>query len=335
MTFLPDGEKTQFLETLETDFAAVASVLSRYTEGSSFFYDLALLQKSIALADTRNFQQKLSLLTDYAAKNTASLLNAKMKALNNDNLTLDARVQLSLEADSLRTLLKNDKTANSLFATDWLTINYKDIQDKLEENEVAIEFLDFKYQTPTLQTNKTMYYALVLRKTELPIIIPLFEEKELIKLLDESRVYETDPETNAKKVADAATVKKRYDANFGKKLYDLIWKPIENAQILRGVQTVHFAPSGLLNRVSFGALPVGNDLEKLLIDRYQLRQYNSTVRSLTSHAIRQRCLKICSLWGISITAIATAIRANALKLRQFNLKKVSTQRRAVRYFWIQ
>ncbi len=271
-----EGQKTQFIELFGEGFNIISSVLSRHTEGAKYLYDLTLLQKSVALADIRGIQQKLNQLPEGRTKNTALQLATKMKVLNNDKTSLDIQVKLNREADSLRTVLKNDTTAKKLFANDWITTVYKDVQAKLQENEVAVEFFDFKYQTTTLPADSTMYYALILRHKGDPSVIPLFEEKELIKLFDETRFYKHDSKTNAPILSDEQTVKSRYNKENGKKLYDLIWKPLENAQILRGVQTVHFAPSGLLNRVAFAALPVGGNLEQLLLHTYTLRQYNTT-----------------------------------------------------------
>jgi CHAT domain-containing protein len=285
ITFLPDGEKTQFLESLSADFAAVASVLSRNTDGTSrnsreegkFLYDLALLQKGIALADTRSFQQKLSKLPEGNAKNAALQLAAKMKSLNNDNTAFDIRIQFSREADDLRTLLKNDTAAKMFFTNDWLQTSYADIQSKMKDDEIAIEFLDFKYQTPTLPTDSVRYYALALRKTGNPIPIFLFDEQTLIDTFASVKKY-------LKAQRDGSIeggINTLYEKTlFGKKLTNLIWQPlenakIENAEILRGVKTVFYAPTGLLHRIAFAALP-NSDSAGYLSDRYHLVTMNST-----------------------------------------------------------
>ncbi|MCC6411051.1 MAG: CHAT domain-containing protein, partial [Saprospiraceae bacterium] len=62
---------------------------------------------------------------------------------------------------------------------------------------------------------------------------------------------------------------------YGTELYNLIWRPLDS--LLRGVKTVYFAPSGLLHRVSFGALPINS--KKVLANKYELHQLGST-RSL-------------------------------------------------------
>jgi CHAT domain-containing protein len=287
--FLPEGEKTQFIQSLNTEFDAVTSVLTRYTEGLKYLYDLALLQKGIALTDTRGFQRRSWDLPEGETKNSALQLAAQMKLLKSDNIAFDVRIQFNREADSLRTLLKNDKEGKKLFTTDWLETSYTDIQKQLKPNEVAIEFLDFKYQTPTLPTDSVMYYALVLRKEGDPSVIPLFEEKELIRLFDATVVYKHFVRVglpDSLKIDERETVKNRYNKEYGKKLYDLIWQPLENRGILRGIKTVHFAPSGLLNRINIAALPIVRDSTKRLMEVYQLQQYNTT-RSIVETATQR------------------------------------------------
>jgi CHAT domain-containing protein len=278
--YLSEQDKVAFMTMLDNDFFGTmqAAYARLYAKGEAaksgaLFYNTVLMQKELSLVDTRSLKRK-------AANDTAILAKLFTLTTFEEHLKSDKpfsaaeREQMSVECRQIRADL--ERNHKELFEKDWLGINWQSVKKTLKKGEIAIEFADVLNNDDDTTTIRNYYALAITADSDYPSVLPLFEEKELIKLLDESRVYETDPKTNVKKVADAATVEKRYDADFGKKLYNLIWKPIENAQILRGVQTVHFAPSGLLNRVSFGALPVGNDLEKLLIDRYQLRQYNST-----------------------------------------------------------
>jgi CHAT domain-containing protein len=277
ITFLPDGDKTQFLEILNIQFADVVSVLTHtekgkylYPEGAEFLYNLALLQKGIALAETRGFQQKLSELSEGNIKNIAFQLVYRMKALNDDKTPLEIRTQFSHEADSLRTILKNDEKGKGLFTNEWIKTGYMDIQAKMQENEVAIEFLDFKDQKPTEPTEDIVYYAFVLKKTGNPIPILLFKEKSLQEIMNMDSVKK-----HNKHPSYYGSIDTLYQsALFGKKLTELIWQPLENAKILRGGETIYYAPTGLLHKVSFAALPTSKN--EYLSKEYELIQMNST-----------------------------------------------------------
>jgi CHAT domain-containing protein len=64
-------------------------------------------------------------------------------------------------------------------------------------------------------------------------------------------------------------------------LYNKIFKPLEKH--LQNIRKIYYSPSGILNKVSFGALFI-NDRE-MLIDRYELEQLHSTGQLLTSAKI--------------------------------------------------
>jgi CHAT domain-containing protein len=73
---------------------------------------------------------------------------------------------------------------------------------------------------------------------------------------------------------------KQTDSKKADSLYALIWKPL--LPLLKGINKINIAPAGLLNRIAFNALRV--DSNTYLIDRYQLRQYNS-VRQIVEQKI--------------------------------------------------
>ena len=143
--------------------------------------------------------------------------------------------------------------------------NWKNVQNKLNDNEVAIEFSRFNYiQT---QTSDSIFYQayLIKKNSKFPIVIKLFEEKELSKILTSSvnpnRLY-------LSRGSSASNVGVKLNSNT---IYNLVWKPIE--QYLADVKTIYFSPSGLLNSISFASL---NNQGNFLIENYNLIQLSST-----------------------------------------------------------
>ena len=129
--YMPEVEKVNLMASLEQDFAVLAASLSRIGQnGGSVFYDLVLLQKSIALTDTRSFQKQAADLPDGEEKNAALLLVAKMRLLNNDNTALSVRANLGRETDCLRNILH--KTAPELFKNSWSNVTWRSVQQKLK-----------------------------------------------------------------------------------------------------------------------------------------------------------------------------------------------------------
>lgn len=125
-----------------------------------------------------------------------------------------------------------------------LTINWKDVQRRLDDNDIAVEFLDF----PIHNTDSTMYVALTLKKEyECPHMVMLFERNQ-IKTIPDNSYYTTTC------------------------LFDLIWKPLEEE--LKDVNNIYFSPSGELHRIGIEYLPMGN--EEKICDKYTLHRLSST-----------------------------------------------------------
>ena len=155
---------------------------------------------------------------------------------------------------------------------------WKDVQAALPPDAVAIEFVHYALVQP-FSTDSVMYAALVLLPDAAePVLLPLFEEKQLAALV----------QTSGKRQADY--VDRLYGAtdrgsNGGADLYELIWQPIE--KILQKVnsgdetiKTIYFSPSGLLHCINLAAVAVPDG--QVLSERYQLVQVGST-RQLALH----------------------------------------------------
>ena len=140
---------------------------------------------------------------------------------------------------------------SSHFAKHNRRIDWKEVRDKLEEGEAAIEFMHFRFFDKKI-TDSILYVAMILTpEVQKPIIVPLFEESQLITL----------------------------DQKFDPNLYNLIWEPIDS--FLNGIQTIYFVPSGILHQVAYSAitLPKGG----FLIDHFNLVQLNSTRQLVYGH----------------------------------------------------
>jgi CHAT domain-containing protein len=111
-----------------------------------------------------------------------------------------------------------------------------------------------------------MYCALVVRQGyKQPEMIPLFEEKQLAALLEKNELDDYEFISRLyKESSDSASV--------SNKLFRLVWQKLETQ--LFGVKTVYYSPSGLLHKISFGAIPSEKNL--LLSDKYKLIALSST-----------------------------------------------------------
>ncbi len=150
---------------------------------------------------------------------------------------------------------------------------HKDIQNALKKGEAAIEFAHF----PKPDDNSICYAALVTLPNDTSVyFLSLFREEKLADLLGK-----TENSATAYTSLYAVRTGELLDATpaYGEEMYKLIWSRIDSLLKTKSVKTVYYSPSGLLNRVSFAALPVGR--RKVLADQYSLNQLSST-RSLTA-----------------------------------------------------
>ena len=144
---------------------------------------------------------------------------------------------------------------------------WQDIQDKLKDNEVALEFFQY-HKKDTME--ETRYAVLLLRSgLKHPQFIPLFEEKSLDSLLHSKSERKSDYVNALYTLADRGAVAIEAPK---KSLYELLWKPLENE--INGIKRIYFSPSGLLHRINLDAIPVSET--ETLADRYNLIELNST-----------------------------------------------------------
>lgn len=132
--------------------------------------------------------------------------------------------------------------------TNNLRTTWRDVQNKLKDNDLAIEFL-----TSTIDDdNDDRYFALIIKKGyNAPHMIPLFKGKE-IKAIDKNEIYTTSALSN------------------------LLWKPMEEE--LDGITNVYFSPIGALHNIGIEYLPMEDGMN--ISEKYNLCRLSST-RQLT------------------------------------------------------
>jgi CHAT domain-containing protein/Tfp pilus assembly protein PilF len=231
-------------------------------------YNSALVSKSKLLEakiSSENYYREVDELRE-----ELSYRRKLLSKLESDGTTDKKRLEmLSNEADSLDKLLTLSWPEYAQQKKN-LSITWDQVQQNLDNGEVAIEFVRFKNE------NDSLYYynALVLKKGDVnPTLIKLCKEKDLLSI-------------NPKMGFSA--------------YYTLIWQPLESS--LNDIKTIYYAPVGELYNIPFQAIysPKGKGDEILaantdkrgvsiqnesaiseknaeyLMDRYTLHQLTST-----------------------------------------------------------
>ena len=235
------------------------------------------VKNSTDTAIQKMFDRYSWLKTQIAKQYGASVENRSKELFNWEN-----EVEV-LEKDLL---LKSKKFTEQKKASE---VNYFSLKSVLKDEEVIIEFAKFNLYNKG-ETDSVMYVAyLITKNSEAPIFIPLFEEKQLQKILNASGKTN---QAMASNLYRSTISKNKSKANFGNELYNLVWQPLE--PYLKNVKKIHLAPIDKLNSIAFNALAV--DSSTYLIDKYRIFQYTSTRLFVSQHKQQNQIEKI-ALFG--------------------------------------
>lgn len=172
----------------------------------------------------------------------------------------------------------NTKTAGLLKVSNANKISWKKIQDNLKANEAAIEYLQYATIQDNIVTDSMQYAAILIRKDSVPKFIHLCTEQQVAWCLLGKNTDQKNVRIN--RLYRSTIKNKKMDDGFvGDSLYKLIFQPMES--YLQGVNIVSLAPTGLLHKIAFHALPVSKDT--LLLDKYVMQQYTS-ISSITERS---------------------------------------------------
>ncbi len=262
---LPESQRRHFLDKHSFSFEYVPFFLGQNKpKYSGEIYNSALFIKGLLLNTTREFdeliQEKGS--SEIIAKYD-NLKTIKLQAQKIQEQPIKERYQI---LDSLQNIIQNKETELVKLSTEYgeytnnLKISWKDVQQKLKENEVAIEFIEY----PTL--NDTIKYAaLLLRKNwAAPKMISLCNKEELQYWLKDKpdNMYS--------------------NGSTGKKIKQLIWNPLE--EYIKKDEKVYFSASGLLYKIAIENIAINDTIT--LGNSYSLYRLSST-KELVTHKKKQ------------------------------------------------
>ncbi|HMG14158.1 MAG TPA: tetratricopeptide repeat protein, partial [Saprospiraceae bacterium] len=223
---------------------------------NALFYKTYLLEKSISIP--KEILKTDSLTQDiYERWKACNRLLAKEYSMPISKRQYINQVQEEAEAYE-KTLTKN----LSNFKESQMVPKWKDVRSHLQRNEIAIEFIRFRYYNPKI-TDSILYAALVLKpEDESPHYVYLCTEQQLKKLLGKWD----------EKSLESSPVEIYWPKQDELSLYDLIWKPIEN--LIPTGTIVWYSPAGLLHRLNLEA--ISKTRYESLADIYTFRRVGST-----------------------------------------------------------
>lgn len=234
-------------KTIFTWLIPLVSDILENDEWSSLAYDAALFYKGMLLASETEFKDIVYSSND---KTLQKLYSDYIRCLTDfERINTSGGTQSNL--DSLKSVLreKEDQLSQSVskFNKQCFKISYswKDIRDKLGDNDVAIEIISF-----VGRESKTEYDAYVItNKSKAPRLIPLFKDITLSSQFKSGNIdYQ--------------------------KLSSLIWGNDSLLEIIGNRSNIYFSTSGLLNIVGIEYLPISENL--YANEKYNLFRVSST-----------------------------------------------------------
>lgn len=266
--FMSEPEKVSFLGNIIHTNDEYYSFFTSNTGGGTSSYDLSLAYRELVLSSFRNLQERIFESKDSTLKKNYRKWILIRETLADHYASNQSGPEIKLLEDSANNIEKELIRASPAIQSQLEQITSASISEKLKPSEAAVEFISYNKNDGERWTDSIYYAAIVLVKGKTPEIVHLFEERELLHLV------------NLTKGSGGGVVQlnKLYSGSAGNQsLYNLVWKPID--QKLQGIKTVYYTPGGMMFRISFAAIPTSAD--KVLGDRYNLIQMNTTASVAT------------------------------------------------------
>ena len=211
-------------------------------EVGKYVQDLNLAIKGLSLSSLQNLSERIDhkqvIEWKEIKKQIATIYNRRKK--EGDEVLLDSLQNIA--ADYEIEILRNSKVDFHLDQRKW-----QDLQNALNENEIAVDFYHFQLMNGSYYTDTVMYGAIITSPIKGPIIKILCKERDLVNAL---QVYEKSKDSRP--------------------LYELIWEPLKPEIKDR---KVHISPSGQLFRVPFNAIK--NNEGDFWINRNKIHFYQN------------------------------------------------------------
>jgi len=267
-TYMSEQDRLGFLQSISNVFPTYLNFCFQYRDQDpslrGVMYDIVLLEKGLVVESmvslrerlaTRGDKQSLQLLDELAVRRAqiAKIERGPSSANPDSRAEID---RLEREANELERELAKQSAGEqgTLAAATW-----RDVQKALSPGQAAVEYLELPLHRPNGGTTNQFVALVVTSGREAwPSVVPLGETPEL----EYATLHDYWDHVD-NKLSPSAT---------GLPLFNAFWKPI--APQLAGAKRVYVSPDGLLNEISFAALPAGNG--KLLIEDYDVRTVLST-----------------------------------------------------------
>lgn len=224
-------ERSRYIEEYSDLMNHQVPMYAYYTNSDSLIaatFNASLMMKGALLSSENGVKRVIEESKDDSLVNLWEELRADRYILSQYLKNDSTNSKLSI--DSLQSVINQLEDSLIVRCKDFgditrsMKLKWQNIQQHLDSNDIAIEFLSFP-----INNDSVMYAALTLRKdSEIPQMIKLFEERQLNQIPYTTHYY-------------------------SKVMSDLVWKPLQPE--LQGIKNIYFSPSGALHNIGIEYLP--------------------------------------------------------------------------------
>jgi len=288
---LSEDDKETFAEDIRLNQYTALTLRKSASLPNDWILNSSLFYKGVLLEGAKGLMSAINNSTDAALQKKAhEYLNLK-KAIGQQLLKPEVNRSADLPAYINRAAVIERELLQSLSGfrnwKDQFNTSWKHIQSKLQNNEMAIEFIS--YNDPGIKIlDSTLYAAMIIKPgiTD-PVFVSLFYEEDFNKLMKGAG----SSEAVVKKLYRSTIKSTTTQPSSSDSLYHLIWKPLLTH--VQGMHTIYFSADGVLNNLNLAAIitPGG----KRLVEDHDFIQLSST-RNIIKPATLPS-FKNLQLWG--------------------------------------
>ena len=259
--FMTEQQREKYWATMQGKFTRFYPYYTYryYNEQKSIStsaYNNELFVKGLLLNSSESVKRSILESNDTTLIDLWNKLTTKrqeIQVLQEKDFQSDDLAQLQVEAEQLEKQLTVSSADYRESQTMW-QITWDSVRNHLSPDEVAIE-----YFSAPLSKDSVMYCALLVRHdSELPELIPLFEETEVSAFISSSEGNVTNETYDFHADGDAVS--------------EIVWSKV--LPEIKERETVYFAPSGVLHQLAIEYLPY--DETRTMADVYNMVRLSST-----------------------------------------------------------
>lgn len=269
--FMDEDEREKYLDksllgsTIYFDtYTSYSNGDNQWQYGNQMAYNLALVQKGLLLSTTRDIE----LILNSAPDSVQVKLNEyeKLRELFGSPVFRESGMLREKRIELMRYVVNHPQFLSQLDYT------WEDVKNQLNDNEVAIEFINLWGVTPmNLKDASPSLGALVLRNdSKFPIFVKLANDSAVTGL------FEFDEE--GERLNELL-----YQGESRKQLYRLIWEPL--LPYLNDAQSIFYSPTGIIQDINLDW--IGGDDTTIICNNYNLYRLSSTREICTFKSKRQ------------------------------------------------